>query len=189
MPLTTIAPFADVKALLRLALTQYSDYPALQILEQRIIAVFSAHLGRDLSRAVRTETHHVARVPASFFPLRALPILSISSITLTEALSSSPLVLDTSLYQIMPYGIRISGVTSNSTLTVVYDGGYEDATIPGDLIKAAVLQIVHEYNRLPHVGATEVTSDGGTIRYPELGLLEEVRRLLAPYRHPRRLSV
>lgn len=183
MALTTLAPFADTKALLRLSGTSYAEYPGLQVLEQQLIGTLETFLGRSLARAVRTEVTQVAASPVRMVLVRGLPVITVTSVMI------GTLTVSSSNYTILPWAIHLPEAVTNNYITVVYDGGYEDASLPSAIRKAAVLQLVHEYNRLPTVGASDVRTDGGSIKYPELGLLSEVRRLLGPYKHPARMSV
>jgi hypothetical protein len=75
-----------------------------------------------------------------------------------------------------------TGLQNYYMATVTYTGGYE--TIPADIAKATAMQLIYEYKRLPDIGANNISGEGGSISYPELGLMDEVKRLLSPYIHP-----
>lgn len=179
MPLTTVAPFADVKALLSWTGANYAAYPAAQAIDATLIASFDNYLGRYLATGTYTETLYRRSRATSFVMLRALPIASVTTVTVDGDATTD--------FTIDAWGLRLGSSALNLPIVVTYVGGYDDATLPSAIRRAGALQLIYEYNRLPHVGATSVTADGGTVRTPELGLLAEVKRLLAPYRHPSKL--
>lgn len=179
MPLATVAPFADVKALLSWDGASYAAYPAAQAIDATLISSFDAFLGRYLATGTYTETLYRRSRASSFVFLRALPVASITSITIDGDATTD--------YAIDAWGLRLGSSILNLPIVISYTGGYSDATLPGAIRRAGVLQLVYEYNRLPHIGATSVSTDGGSVQTPELGLLAEVRRLLMPYKHPSKL--
>ena len=55
-------------------------------------------------------------------------------------------------------------------------------TVPQAIKHAAALQVAHWFQGRDHVGRTSVAQGGGTINVHDLGLLDEVREALQPYR-------
>lgn len=180
MPLTTLVPFATIKALLGISTgSAYTDTPALDVLQTSLSRLFDDYLYRTLAEGTYTETIFSRQAPTQIIPLRALPITSVTSVTVGG--------VATTAYVITSHGLRLAGSVRLQDVVVSYIGGYSDASIPTTIKKAALLQLAYEYKKLPHIGATSVTTDGGTVNSPELALLKEVRRLLAPYRHPAKI--
>jgi hypothetical protein len=50
--------------------------------------------------------------------------------------------------------------------------------------RAALLQVAHEFQRKERIGSDSISTEGGTVTYPQLGLLAEVKKRLNQYIHP-----
>jgi hypothetical protein len=109
-------------------------------------------------------------------PLKAFPLVTLTSVLVGEDTTE----LATSCTKKYGHIMLPNAVEANVTIT--YTGGYEEA--PDPIKRAALLQTLHEWQRKDHIGAENVTNDGGSVIWPELGLLKEVKRLLDPYVHP-----
>ena len=73
-------------------------------------------------------------------------------------------------------------------VSVVYTGGYANDEVPEGLNRASLLQTVYEFQGRDHLGAESVSSDGGVVQRPELGLLKIVKGLLDNYKHPTKMT-
>lgn len=169
LPLTD---FDELRALLRLQKDDIEDYPDLAAIIRSVYAAMESYTGRAFERMRRTE--RVMMTGGQIVTLRALPVAAVTSVTFGG----------TSLaYTVQSDGLRL-GARASGEVAVIYTGGYAEA--PEDLRRAATLQVLHEYQRKDHIGAESVSNEGGFTRWPQLGLLDEVKRLLAPYVHPAR---
>lgn len=149
------------------------DFPQLAVLLDSVKASIESYVGRYIEQDSYTESGWIDN---NEIPLRALPVKKIKSLTLDgEPVDSTKIRLTRS-------GISLpSNVPRETLFSVKYQGGFDE--IPADIERAALLQVIYEYNRLPHIGATSVSNDGGSVQTPELGLLREVRTLLNKYRN------
>ncbi|HCG7104104.1 TPA: hypothetical protein NJ322_005019 [Vibrio parahaemolyticus] len=161
-----LVSFEKLKEVLHLERDSIESYPALQILADSCQSSFESYLCRFLEDDTYTETFD-AEDWDGFFPLKGLPIKSIKDVRVDGELCS------------MSPRIRTDGVqlpVRAGVVSIKYYGGYDE--IPADIERAALFQIVHEYQGHDHLGATSVSTDGGSVRRPQLGLLWEVKRLL-----------
>lgn len=171
----TLAKFADLQAILDLQKTSIDEYPSLKLLVSSVYAAIESYVGRTLEQASYTESVYVT---GQMIPLKALPIVSVTSVLDED---------DEELKDIckIRYDHLLLERRYDQMLTVSYVGGYEEA--PADFSRAALLQITHEWQRRDTIGATAVTTEGGSTNWPELSLLKEVRRMLDPFVHSARL--
>jgi hypothetical protein len=175
----TLAPFEDLKKLLDLEKATLGDYPALEVLQGWVRGNFEDYLYRTLEEASGVEKPELGVEASPMVPLKRLPVTNVASVTVDGTTE------DPEAYNVTPYGLLLSrGVSLTNTVEIEYTGGYTDSTLPSPLARAAVLQVVHEYQIRDHVGAQSVQTEGGTVDRPAIGLLAEVRRLLDPYVHP-----
>lgn len=173
-----LASFADVKALLGLEQATSASYPKYTLIEPQVQASIVSYLGITLDSAAVTESVIVGLESTRFIPLRRMPIASVTTVEIDDVATTD--------YKLSTWGIRLGAAVREVTVDVSYTGGYTTApdTVPTVLKRAAVLQVAYEMQSSEQIGAVSLTTDGGTVSRPELGLLKEVRRLLAPYRHP-----
>lgn len=170
-----LVTYADLKALLNLDKTLITDYPALNLLRDSVISAIETYTGRLLESKERTEVGYLTS--SAMIALPAIPITEVDTLTIEGVVSEE--------YEITAYGLILTGTfDSNDIFSVVYTGGI--TTVPDALKRAALLQIAYEFQNKDHIGAESVTTDGGTVNRPALGLLKEVRRLLDSYKHPLR---
>ena len=71
---------------------------------------------------------------------------------------------------------------TNAKVVIVYTGGI--TIVPDAMARAALLQTAYEFQSKDQIGAESVTTDGGSVSRPALGLLKEVKRNLEKYKHP-----
>jgi len=150
------------------------EYPSLKVLVTSVYEAFESYTGRAFELDTYTET---VEVDGFHVPLKALPVSAVAAITPTDG-GATPPTLEAA--QIRAFGL-ILAASFDGPLAVTYTGGYEDR--PDPLHRAALLQVLHEWQRRDTIGATSVSTDGGSTSWPELGLLKEVKRLLDPFVH------
>jgi hypothetical protein len=163
----------DLKALAKLEKDE-EDYPVLSLIEMSVVDAIESFILRKIKKQTLEQRflqwHHLV-------PLDALPVVSITSV-----ITDSGVTLTSDNYKIRDYHIEIDkAFLVDSPLTVKYVGGY--AKIPSDLYRAILLQTVYEFQNSDHIGASFVTTDGGTVQTPSLQLLPEVVRLIKNYKH------
>lgn len=176
-----LVPYASIRDLLDLS-TDQSDYPALLIIMGNMVYAFEEYLGRTLEKSEYTESVFVGPTTTQMVKLDAIPVSSISSVTLTYA--GEDTVLTSADYDVTDYGIRLYAKIKNCKIAVVYTGGWLTADVPGAVTRAALLQVAYEFQSKEQIGAESVSTEGGSVSRPALGLLKEVKRLLDRYKHP-----
>lgn len=176
-----LVSYADLKAFLDLTEAAITDYPALNIIRTSVTSAIEEYLDRFLESIERTETIYIGRYKTNMLGLPAIPIASISSITVTIG-SDAETYTEHEEYEITHYGIKLLVSLTNAKVVIVYTGGI--AVVPGVINRAALLQTVYEFQAKEHVGAESVSNTGGSVSRPALGLLKEVRRMLENEKHP-----
>lgn len=178
-------------------------YAPLEVLQDGIQATFEAYLNRELELKNRIQKVFFR---GTMIPLKALPIRTVTSVTLTAHAGViqglgyvQDLVLNPNDYMITPYGIKLVSYKANGNAyaTVNYTGGVsstingyaivtdaEDESLVLALENSALQQIKYEWVRKESQGATIISTDGGTTRFPELDLLKTVKSMLGQHRHP-----
>lgn len=184
--------FAVLKDVLTLSAAAYTNYPSFSQLHEALKGRFEEFLGRGLENTSRTETVTLGLVPTRLVPLRGVPVGTVSSVTVATVNGTA--TLGTGDYRIIPgYGLRLAQEWSEADITVAYTGGaitsssYPQGTYAA-LERAGLMQLIHDNDQREHMGATSVTTEGGTVTRPELGLLREVRETLQFFRHPSRIG-
>lgn len=161
------------------------DYPAIATLEQQVAASVEGFLGRSLESKERTEEITLVR-PSRMIYLKGLPVSSISSVSLNQFGDSTE--FDSDEYMATGYGIQMLGSVGPGVLTVIYTGGYEYDDVPEIIKQAATLQAAYEYQNKDHIGAEQVSTEGGSKQIPEVRLLGKVKDMLRRERHPLKIS-
>lgn len=179
-----LVTFKKIKDLLGLEGTVMAEYPALDVIRAGVTSAIEEYLGRMLEQAEYTETKYIGCVATRMISLEAIPIVSVSSVTMT--CYGEDTTLTSSDYRITDYGIELYVNISNCNLTVVYTGGWEDSDVPAAVARAALIQTSYEFQSKEQIGAESVTTEGGSVSRPALGLLKEVRRMLNRHKHPLR---
>ena len=178
-----LVSFADLKTILSLEKSAIGDYPDLMLLRDSVTYAIESYLSRSLESNTYTETLYQDRA-AHMISLKAIPLSSVTSVTVTQA--GVDTVLDSDSYEITDYGILIDAETDTERckIVTVYAGGYLAANVSPIIKRAALLQTAFEYQSKDNIGAEFVSNSGGSTQKPELGLLAEVQRLLSPFKHP-----
>ena len=176
--------FDELKALLGLSKTE-ADYPALEIIEKRIVAAVEGHIGRELALKERTAELDIT-FPTRQIRLKALPVVSVSSVTLQYFGEEED--IDSDEYMISSFGLKSLIRLGPGRLVVVYTGGYANKDIPAIIRQAATIQAAYEFQTKDHIGAEQISTEGGTKTVPALALLGEVKDMLRRERHPLLLS-
>lgn len=180
--------FNDVRALLDLRDITIGDYPALELLIDRIIPAVEDHLGRTLDKGTVTEEWLGPPEPTAMVPLSRLPVASVDEVRLDGETQ------DADAYTTVAHGLNVTfTVQPDAKVEVDYTGGFDNTAsppeVPGPLRKAITTQVAYEFQSKEAIGAETVETQGGTINRPQLQLLKEVQRLLQPYVHPYKLAI
>lgn len=173
-----LASFADVKALLTLKEASSASYPKFTLIAAQVQAAIAAYIGRTLDSATVTESYIVGLDYVRLIPLKQIPISAVTTVSIDGDVTTD--------YKTSPWGIRLGSQFNEVTVAVTYLGGFTTSpdTVPAAMKRAAVLQVAYEMQSSEQIGAISVSTDGGLVSRPELGFLKEVKRLLAPFKHP-----
>jgi len=178
-----LVPYEDLKNLLGLEETSISSYPALELLQDSVLAAIESYIGRVLTYDAYTETIYVGNAPTAMIKLKSLPVASVTSVT-SSYLGTTETLTENSDFVIDQFGIRLLYRVRLVKLTIIYSGGLEATN---DIFKrAALMQIAYEYQGKEQIGASYTSNEGGSVTRPELGLLKEVKRILNSEKHPLR---
>ena len=180
-----LVPYEDLKALLGLEETTIASYPALELLQESVLAAIESYIGRTLTEDTYTEVVFIGNNPTAMISLPCLPIASITSVT-ASSVGSDTTLTENSDYIVDQFGIRLLYKLTMAKLTIVYTGGLSETT--ANLKRAALMQIAYEYQGKEQIGASYTSNEGGSVTRPELGLLKEVKRVLKSEIHPLRWS-
>jgi len=178
-----LVSYSDLKSLLNLTDSAITDYPALGVIRESVTSAFETYTGRLLESKARTVTVYIGPSPTAIIKLDAVPISAVASVTVT-ILGDSESYTENDDYEITAYGIKLLSKVRNCSIAITYTGGM--STVPDSVARAALLQTAYEFQSKDQIGSESVSTDGGTITRPALGLLKEVRRLLDPNKHPLR---
>ncbi len=168
-----IVTFEDLKALLDLEKAAMSDYPALELIAELVQPSFEQYLGVQFDEERRSFSKYIEN-PTKLIPLEGLPVKSISTLQFEG--------MDITGYTIVEFGLRLGAEISNGLLECTYTGGLQE--VPSWLRRAATLQVAYEYQTKEHIGSDYVTTEGGSVGRPALKMLNDVKRILDPHRHP-----
>lgn len=168
-----LVTFEQLSAILGLSKTE-DDYDDLEIIKESVADMFEDYTHRKFDEDTYSESFYTGPINTAMVPLDAIPIDSVSSVLIDD--------IETTAYKIMPYGIELSSKVTDAKIDVTYTGGIE--TVPGNLNRAALLQTVYEYQNKHSIGIEVVSTEGGSVVKPELGMLKEVKSLLNSLIHP-----
>lgn len=174
-----LVTYADLKALLGLEDALITDYPALDLLRTSVTFAIEEYLGRQLESKERSEIIYITS-PTKMLRLDAIPVASVSSLDVTIADDTESYTSDD--YFITEYGLKFYHSVSNATVEITYTGGI--STVPEAISRAALMQTAYEFQAKDQIGAESVSTEGGFVSRPELGLLKETRRMLNNHIHP-----
>lgn len=178
-----LVTFADLEKLLGLTDAAITDYPALEVINDTMIVAFETELGRKLNSESRTDTQYVGKFKKSMLNLPAIPITTMTSVTVTQLGDSESWTEDED-YEVTGYGIRLLTGITNSKIVTVYTGGLSAVSEEPGLNRAALYQIAYEFQSKDWIGAESVSTEGGNVTRPELTLLKETKRMLKGSIHP-----
>ena len=168
-----LVSFDTLKPLLDLNDTE-KDYPDLTLIQESVVTSLEDHTHRTFSEDNYEEELFTGGMPTKMIPLLAIPISSITEVTIDGEVTDD--------YEIRNYGIEMGRTITNQTVKVTYAGGIID--VPAGLERAARLQTMYEYQHKTSIGLEIVSTPGGTITKPEVGMLKEVKKLLQKHMHP-----
>jgi len=180
-----LTSFSDLKTLLELESDEAGDYPSLTLIGGGVNAAISDYTGRDFDIEERVAKIFISGSPSTMISLRALPLVSVASVVI-ESFGTSEELIEIFDFIITSYGLRLLRTFKNCLITVTYSGGIPNTT--GLLRRAALLQTAYEYQNKEHIGASYVSTEGGSVTVPEISLLKEVKRVLNGELHPLKLS-
>ncbi|KKN14946.1 hypothetical protein LCGC14_0991050, partial [marine sediment metagenome] len=134
-----LVSYADLKKLLTLTDAAITDYPPLEVINDSMVSVFEAHMGRKLEKVARTETFYVLGFPRKQVKLVGVPVASVASVTVTQS------GIDTTFdeneeFDITNYGLRLWVAVKNVKIVVTYTGGLALVTEEPNLNRAALYQ-------------------------------------------------
>ena len=178
-----LVTFADLKKLLDLGNAAITDYPALEVINDTMIPAFEQYLGRKLNSEARTDTQYVNGFPIAQLYLPAIPVAAVASVTVTT-MGVAESWTENEQYEIVNYGLRLLVPVRNQKIVTVYTGGLSAVTEEPALNRAALYQIGYEFQSKDWIGSESVSSEGGNVSRPELGLLKETKRMLSSSMHP-----
>lgn len=175
-----LVDFASLKRHLGLTEDTIDAYPDLKVIRESVTTAIETYLGRSLESTSRTETIYVGEILKAMVSLKAIPVASVTSVAVDTDDIDETLTSDD--YRVTRYGVKLYSPVKNGTVTVTYTGGISATT---DVLKrAALLQTIYEFQSKDNLGVETVTTEGGTITRPPLGLLSEVKRVLSSEMHP-----
>ena len=150
-----------------------ATYPDLTIIQESVVSQFEDHTNRTFTEDNYEEELFVG-MSSKMIPLKAIPVSEVTEVTIDDVVTTD--------YNIRPYGVELGYKVQNQTVKVTYAGGL--ATVPKSLERAALLQTTYEYQHKNSIGLEIVSTPGGTITKPEVGMLKEVKKILNAYMHP-----
>jgi len=169
-----LVSFDELAPILGLGKTE-TNYPDLTIIQESVVAMFENHVDRIFKKSSHVEDLFLYS-NTRMLPLKGLPVIAITSIT------EDGVTLGVDTYGLRPYGVELNDKKNGVTIQLSYTGGF--TSVPADLKRAALLQTVYEYQNKNSIGLEVVSTNGGTVSKPQLGMLKEVERLLNKYVHP-----
>lgn len=173
-----LVKFEDLKALLDLEKDSLTDYPALAVIMDSVQSGLESYTGRILAGEDKVTQTGIEMFSTRYLYLKALPIKSVTSVTVGGVATTD--------YTVTSYGLKLGRTAADdSDWSVEYVGGFDE--IPGELIRAALIQTGYEYQTKEHIGAEQVSTDGGSVQTPALALLSEVKKRLDPFVHIARM--
>ena len=179
-----LVTYSALKALLGLEDAAITEYPALEILRPSVTSAIEEYLSRLLESTERTETIYIGSRKRSMISLPAIPVTAVSSVTVTIG-TDLEIYDENEEYEISEYGLKLSVSLSNAKMIVVYTGGI--SVVPDAMARAALMQVAYEFQGKDQIGSSSVSTEGGSVQRPELGLLKEVMRMLNRFKHPLRI--
>jgi hypothetical protein len=169
-----IVTFDELKTFLGLEGTTEAEYPALTQIKTMVTGLFEDYTGRIFARDDYTETLIMNSIGTRMISLKAIPILTVASVTINGVVTTD--------YEIKDFGLELGYKVKDATIEVTYRGGI--VNIPRNLNRAAVIQCAYEFQHKDSVGLQTFTTDGGSVIKNESGMLKQVEKLLQSELHP-----
>jgi len=173
--MSTILNFSDVKKMLELEKSSFSDYPDLQVIADNVHAALESFCGRSLNEIEKVTETGIFSSSTKFLDLETLPVSSITSVTIEGELFTN--------YTLDNYGLKLL-LAQTGSYSVVVKGGFKE--IPEAIYRAELSQTVYEYQQKNNLATTNFSNAGGTTTSPGFVLLKEVKRLISSYVHPKK---
>lgn len=168
-----LVSFDDLKDLLGLSKTE-ADYDDLAIIQPSVVYMFESHCRRTFAQDDYIEELFIGPLPTKMIPLKGISINTVTEVTIDDVATES--------YKISAYGVELDTKVQNQVVKVTYNGGL--SVVPKSLNRAALLQTAYEYQNKTSIGLEIVSSPGGNISKPQIGMLKEVEKLLDEHIHP-----
>lgn len=169
-----LTDFDKLKSLLNLSKNE-SEYPDLMLLQDGVVAQMEAYTRRKFECCRRVDVRFV-HCDTKMIDLLAIPICNVHSVEVDGVKADC---------KITDYGVRLAEFAEDARVVVEYTGGLKE--LEDELVRAATIQTVFEYQNKHSVGLKSTSNDGGSINKITTGLLPEVRAILDNYKHPMRL--
>ena len=188
-----LATFDQIKQFLELKKDSLDDYPNLSVLLNLTQKSFEKYCSREFDIKERTKKFRVSEDDGeSIFWLEGTPVISVSSITVTDTSNTiTPLTLNDD-YFIFDTKIELTSPASKGSIVdIIYTGGIADqdsestllSTLPGDLNLAMIQQVSYQYQNRAKLAVTSIALDGNTTTLPGLILLPITRQTLDNYKN------
>jgi len=180
-----LVSYDDIKDLLDLEDSAITDYPALDVIRTSVTSAIEEYLGRELESKSRSDTLYIEGLPTAMIYLPAIPVSSVTSMVVTWSDDTETYTVNND-FEITGYGLKTYSKLSDVSIAITYVGGID--TVPDGINRAALLQTAYEFQSKDQIGAESVTTEGGYVSRPPLGLLPEVKRMLNRFKHPMMMS-
>ncbi len=178
-----LVSFADLAKLLTLTDAAITDYPPLEVINGTMIVAFEEYLGRSLDKVARTVTVFANSFKKKKILLKGIPVASVASVVVTFGQDSETWT-EFEHYEISGSGLRLYSAIQNAKAVITYTGGLAAVSEEPNLNRAALYQVAYELQTKDWIGSESVSTEGGNVTRPELGLLKETKRMLKSSRHP-----
>jgi len=172
--MTTIVDFDDLKTMLGLKKTSFTDYPDLELIADQVHADLESYVGRKLDVIGKKTESGITVGIVEHINITNLPITEVSSVIIDgDTLTSADYIINN-------YGITLTAKNLGSW-SITSKGGFK--SIPEEIYRAELSQIVYEYQNKNNLAATNFTNDGGSTQLPGFVILRHVKDMLAKYIH------
>ena len=171
-----LVSYESLKDLLDLKKEKASAYVGLKIIKASVESAIEAEAGREFEKIERTHSVYIGSCGSNRVYLCGIPVAEVSLLTIDGD--------DVDDYTITAGGILFPVKYYNVEVEVTYTGGYTQTTLRKDVERAALLQTAYEYQNKSHIGASSVTTEGGSVQVPALQILPVVKNLISKFKHP-----
>ena len=172
--MTTIVDFDDLKTMLGLKKTSFTDYPDLELIADEVHDDLENHTGRKLDVIGKKTETGIATEFVYEINLTNIPLTEVSAVIIDgESLVSTDYIINN-------YGITLL-IKRKGVWSITSKGGFKP--IPPIIYRAELSQIVYEYQNKNNLAVTNFTNDGGSTQLPGFTILKHVVKMLAKYVH------